>query len=227
MLQMACIDPHSRICYLLCRPIVEIAYEWLYLFRALFNVFTWRDPILSFWVSIIGPIVTIVLHLIPWRVLFGVTGVLLWGPQNWVFRVIGERKGIAPPDMDKIIRKGKKTGDDEPDLKEEPLLCNDTDDNRPVDNAGLGQSNLRHIVVPYSPLMYNHRFYDWPPEPEYARVSKQDPQSTATVDLMPSIVDHAKSAYTLSTKDGNTSQRKERRSWRTGLSARRFDKKQA
>jgi hypothetical protein len=141
--------------------------------------------------------------------------------------VIRERKGIPPPDMDKIIRKEKKTDDDEPDLKEEPLLCNTTDDNRPVDYAALGQSNVRHIVVPYSPLMYNHRFYDWPPEPEYARVSKDDPQSKARIDLMPSIVDDAKSVYKSSTQDGDSSERKEKRSWRTGLSARRFKKKPA
>jgi hypothetical protein len=42
------------------QPIVEIALEWLCLFRALFNVFTWRDPILSFWISTVGPFVVIV-----------------------------------------------------------------------------------------------------------------------------------------------------------------------
>lgn len=168
----------------------------------------------------------VVLHLFPWRVVFGVTGVFLWGPQNWVFRVIAERKGIHPPDMDKIIRKRKKeTENDEPELKEEPLFCNDTVDNRPVDYAALDQSNVRHIVVPYSPLMYNHRFYDWPPEPEYARVSKEDPQSKARIDFMPSVLDDAESVYTLKT-EGGSSEHKEKRSWRKGLSSRRFKTKQ-
>jgi hypothetical protein len=142
--------------------------------------------------------------------------------------VIAERKGIHSPDMDKIIRKRKKkTENDEPELKEEPLFCNNTDDNRPVDYAALDQSNVKHIAVPYSPLMYNHRFYDWPPEPEYARVSKQDPQSKSRVDFMPSVLDDAESVYTLHTEgDGNSSERKEKRSWRKGLSSRRFKKKQ-
>jgi hypothetical protein len=28
---------------------------------------------------------------------------------------------------------------------------------------------VQHVVVPYGPLMYQ-RFYDWPPEPQYAQV---------------------------------------------------------
>jgi hypothetical protein len=172
--------------------------------------------------------VVIVLHLFPWRAVFAVTGVLLWGPQNWLFRVIAEKKGIHPPDMDKIIKKGKKkTGDDEPELKEAPLFCNDTDDNQPVDYAALEQSNVRHIAVPYSPLMYNHRFYDWPPEPEYARVSKEDPQSKARIDFVPSVLDDAESVYTLHSEDGGSSNnRKERRNWRKEFSSRRFKRKQ-
>ena len=107
------------------------------------------------------------------RLVFAVAVVLLWGPQNWLFRVIAERKGIHPPKMDKIIRKRKKkTGDAEPELKEESFFCNDTDDNRPVDYVALDQSNVRHMAIPYSPFMYNHQLYDWPPEPEYARVTK-------------------------------------------------------
>ena len=38
---------------------------------------------------------------------------------------------------------------------------------------------IQHVVVPYSPLNYQ-RFYDWPPEPEYARV-KKGPPSALTV----------------------------------------------
>ena len=158
------------------RPIVEIAYEWLYLFRALFNIFTWQDPILSFWISLIGPVVVVVLHFFPWRIVLGVTGLLLWGPQNWLVRVIRERKGISPPDLDKIIRTNKiQTDDAEMELAEEPLFSNSTDENRPIDYSSLDRSDVRHIAVPYTPLLYNHRFYDWPPEPDYARVMKEDP----------------------------------------------------
>ena len=152
---------------------------------------------------------------------------LLWGPQNWLFRVVAERRGIHPPDMDKIIRKRKKTGDDEPELKEEPLVCNDTDDNRPVDYAALDQSNVRHVAVPYSPFMYNHRFYDWPPEPEYARVTKEDPQSKARIDFVPSVLDDSESVYTLYTEGSRrSSKRNEQRSWLKELSPQRFKKKQ-
>lgn len=161
------------------QPIIEIAFEWLCLFRALFNLFTWRDPILSFWVSIIGPVVVLVLHFFPWRILMGVAGLALFGPQNWVFRVIRERKGIFPPDMDTIVRKKKKKKDDVGEPEEEPLFINSTFENEPLDYSTIDQSEVRHIVVPHSQLMYSHRFYDWPPEPDYARVKADSPDEMA------------------------------------------------
>lgn len=33
---------------------------------------------------------------------------------------------------------------------------------------------MKQVIVPYTPLKYN-RFYDWPPEPEYARVYASPP----------------------------------------------------
>lgn len=164
------------------QPIVEIAYEWIYLFRALFNIFTWQDPILSFWVSIIGPIVAVVLHLFPWRIVLGVVGILFWGPQNWIIRILRERKGVSPPDMDIIVKKKKTKADNGVDMMEQDLcFSNDTNGNEPYYST-LNTTNVKHIAVPYSQLSYNPRFYDWPPEPEYARVLKEDPQSKYIVE---------------------------------------------
>jgi hypothetical protein len=154
------------------QPIVEIALEWLCLFRALFNIFTWRDPILSFWISIIGPVLVVVLHVFPWRWVMGIVGLLVMGPQNWFLRVMRERKGDEEPfDVDKIVK--KKRAKKEPKPEELPLFSMYAPDNRPVSNSDVDQSNVRKIVVPYSPLMYQ-RFYDWPPENEYARVRAED-----------------------------------------------------
>lgn len=145
---------------------IEMGYLCLYPFRALFNIFTWQDPILTFWVSIICPFVATLLYLFPWRIFFGIAGSVLFGPQNWLIRVINERKGILPPDMDTVIvrKKGKADGNDEIDESEPaPLFCNNTDENRAIHYSALDQTNVKHIVIPYTPLMYNHRFYDCPP----------------------------------------------------------------
>jgi len=164
------------------QPIIEIALEWLCLVRALFNVFTWRDPILSFWISIVLPVIIVILHLFPWRLVLAVVGLALFGPQNWVLRVMRERRpGYEPPDFDKIIKTKKPaTSDDSEDggdhQKDEDalLFSNFAPDNRQLCNQDFDGSNVRKVVVPYSQLMYQ-RFYDWPPENEYARVVAEDP----------------------------------------------------
>jgi hypothetical protein len=158
------------------QPIVEIALEWLCLFRALFNIFTWRDPILSFWISIIGPVL-LSFSIFSWRWVMGIVGLLLMGPQNWLLRVMREQEEHYEPfDADKIVKKkrAKKETKSGPESEELPLFSMYTPDNRPVNNSDVDQSNVRKIVVPYSPLMYQ-RFYDWPPENEYARVRAEDP----------------------------------------------------
>lgn len=171
------------------QPIVEIALEWLCFFRALFNVFTWRDPILSFWVSILGPIVVVILHLFPWRVVLGILGLVLFGPQNWLLRVIRERKeGDDEFDPDKIVKKTKAKMDIENAEREEaPLFSMYAPDNRPISQADIDNFDVRKVVVPYSQLMYQ-RFYDWPPENEYARVIAEDaPTGEAEfTEMMPS-----------------------------------------
>lgn len=168
------------------QPIVEIALEWLCLFRALFNIFTWRDPMLSFWFSILGPVVVIVLHLFPWRIVFGVAGMLFFGPQNWLLRVVREhRDSYQPPDPDKIIKKKPVVnGQEDEIMKASPLFSDFAPDNRQLwDTDFDSASSVREIVVPDSRLMYQ-RFYDWPPENEYARVEAEDPPaSDAGVDF--------------------------------------------
>lgn len=157
------------------QPIVEMALGWLCLFRALFNIFTWRDPFLSFWISIFGPLVVIVLHLLPWRFMMGVLGIVLVGPQNWVLRVLQERReGWEPYDPDKIVKKKKNPKERKKvNSGELPLFSMYTPDNFPVSNTEIDSSNIREVLVPDSQLMYN-RFYDWPPENEYARVKAEE-----------------------------------------------------
>jgi hypothetical protein len=47
-------------------------------------------------------------------------------------------------------------------------------DNRLIDEDELDKSDLRLIANPHSQLMHG-RFYDWPPEPDYASVYASGP----------------------------------------------------
>ena len=62
-------------------PLTGAALSFLSVFRGMFNVFTWRDPFLSFWVSLFGVLVTIVLFFFPWRLFLFLAGCALVGPQ--------------------------------------------------------------------------------------------------------------------------------------------------
>ena len=160
------------------QPIVEIAIGWLSLFRALFNIFTWQDPILSFWISFLGPFLIVVLHLVPWRLVLGILGVVTLGPQNWLRRILRERKnGPDVFDPDRVVHpKISPIVDDNPH-QGVTLFSSYLADYGRVQHSEESERELflsdtiRQVVVPYSPLLYSHRFYDWPPESEYTRVS--------------------------------------------------------
>lgn len=62
-------------------PVICGANSFLCLFRALFNIFTWRDPFLSFWITVIGTVTAAVLFVFPWRIVLFVAGLALVGPQ--------------------------------------------------------------------------------------------------------------------------------------------------
>jgi hypothetical protein len=62
-------------------PLLGAALSFLGVFRSSFNIFTWRDPVMSFWVSVFGFFVTVILFVFPWRFFLFITGVLVIGPQ--------------------------------------------------------------------------------------------------------------------------------------------------
>ena len=154
------------------QPIVEIAQGWLFLFRALFNLFTWQDPILSFWVAVVGPALVLVLHYAPWRMVFFFAGFYCVGPQNYVIRKLREsRSDYEPPDFDKIVKKKKVAKDSHEEFQ---FFSSEAPGNQNIMYTGVEPKQVKRIVVPYSQLKYN-RFYDWPPEPQYARVYASPP----------------------------------------------------
>lgn len=67
-------------------PLMRIFRVLCNIFRAGFNATTWKDPFLSFWTLCFLVGLMLVLIFFPWRIFFGVTGLILFGPQNVVIR---------------------------------------------------------------------------------------------------------------------------------------------
>jgi hypothetical protein len=135
------------------QPIVEIVQEWLCLVRALFNIFTWQDPILSFWFAFLGPIVVLILHFAPWRIFLAIIGVCMVGPQNWLMRMLRERRAdYEPPDFDKIIK--KKKVEKEAKYEEVPYFSSESPGNRLLFFKNVDPMQVKKIVVPYGQLKY-------------------------------------------------------------------------
>lgn len=158
-------------------PIIGSTYSLLCLFRAGFNVVTWRDPILTFWLSLFCGIIAFVLFLFPWRIVLFLVGFVAVGPQNWVIRVLREQ-GHLPPNQAYTSKRADEedhaTNIDNPLGK--PVFTKDSrrqgNDPHPIGNEAIEPREIHHVVVPYGPLVYQ-RCMDWPPEPEYAQVKRE------------------------------------------------------
>ncbi|KAG7340919.1 glutamine amidotransferases class-II [Nitzschia inconspicua] len=166
------------------QPIIEMAQAPLFLFRALFNILTWQDPMLSFWVTFLCPGAALVLYLMPYRFVFGVLGLYLVGPQNYVIRLYNEsRPGYQPPDFDTIVK--KKKPEKEENYHELQFFSSEAPGNQVIRFKNVDPAQVRQIVVPTNVLKYS-RFYDWPPEPEYARAYASAPPRSQHVGRGPS-----------------------------------------
>jgi hypothetical protein len=156
-------------------PIIGSAYSFLLPFRAGFNLLTWRDPMLTFWVSVFCGILSLILFVFPWRIFLFVLGIFLVGPQNFAIRILRE-KGHLPPLPPRRMFTKKKDNIVE-DLSTLPVNQQvfTSSFREPGKELPLATPNnvdpreIHRVVVPYTPLMYQ-RFYDWPPEPQYAQV---------------------------------------------------------
>ncbi|KAL7573040.1 hypothetical protein ACA910_018732 [Epithemia clementina (nom. ined.)] len=153
---------------LLVEPFVGLAYEYLCAFRAGFNIATWQDPYLTFLLFMAIAIVTLLLFLIPWRPVLFAVGVWFVGPQNWVIRKLRER-GTLPPLKPKVH---KEEVEETVVLKQENIFHSHKrlENTMPAKTVPkVDPMEVQHIVVPYGHFMYQ-RFYDWPPEQQYATV---------------------------------------------------------
>mmetsp|Transcript_18701 Transcript_18701/g.27673 ORF Transcript_18701/g.27673 Transcript_18701/m.27673 type:complete len:1202 (-) Transcript_18701:122-3727(-) len=155
-------------------PLVGAALSFLSVARSSFNVWTWRDPFLSFWFSIFGILLAFILFIFPWRLFSFVAGIILVGPQNWVMRILRERRGIPSSTVinNENDEKSENVTNGQPLFKSHPQPNHRYTE---INAATINPKKVHHVVVPYSPLKYQNRFYDWPPEPEHCTVKIRPP----------------------------------------------------
>jgi hypothetical protein len=159
-------------------PIIGSAYSFLCLFRAGFNVVTWRDPMLTFWVSFFCGILVVVLFVFPWRLFLFVVGMLLVGPQNWLIRILRQNEYLLPEHGYKSSNKRLHMFTEEINELPTDVPIVTAADRKPGNEPKLMKKilddprEIHHVVIPNSPLIYQ-RCYDWPPEPKYATVTRE------------------------------------------------------
>jgi hypothetical protein len=127
---------------------------------------------LTFWLSIFGAILAAILFIFPWRIFLFVLGVAVVGPQNWAIRVL-RAKGLIPPIR---VKPPPQVDQDEQGLPvDQPIFCSHSRQHgdAPAKPSDIDSREVQRIVVPYNPLIYQ-RFYDWPPEPQYAQVKAEN-----------------------------------------------------
>jgi len=166
-------------------PILRILSIVLSIYRTIYSIWMWRDPILTFWISCGIILLAALLSFFPWRVALFVSGILLLGPQNWAIRVVREKfqSNDGRSKRGRFLRAFRELlKDDEGndtfskdkskklDASAQPIVhCHAPASNPLVEK--VSNDVPQHIVVPYSPLFFN-RFQDWPPaDPKHSSVS--------------------------------------------------------
>ena len=171
-------------------PITRILGVVLSIYRSFYSIVTWRDPILTFWLSIAGTISIAVLLVFPWRLVFFLVGVLFFGPQNLFVRIFREHifddtKNMRPGRIVRAFREilkddnGKAVWAKNGHTDEKNVQSNSSAVSQPLFRCHAPASNplvdrtnnveAQHIVVPYSAVFFS-RFSDWPPDPDHTRV---------------------------------------------------------
>lgn len=139
-------------------------------FRAVFNIIMWKDPFLSFWVTLFVFCLMVFLLVFPWRYLFFVVGLVGLGPQNYFLAIWFEARRIARQQQKKAKTKSLESEGSYRDLAESPLLFRNNVQMKP-------DGRHREIIVPSVPFRYN-RFYDWPPDPASTSIKEGSYSST-------------------------------------------------
>jgi len=88
-------------------PIVTILRTNNQIARAAFNLFTWKDPYLSFWVGWLLFFLIIFSLVFPYRLFAFVSGLAFVGPQNLLLRIWRERRPSATKENSQLLEKGE------------------------------------------------------------------------------------------------------------------------
>jgi len=149
----------------------------LFAVRATFNVFTWKDPMLSFWFSVLVLCLVISLILFPWRLFFFVVGLLGLGPQNYIFVHL---KGVKCLSLFKPTPVKRNSDRDSwmsvaaDHVSKSPLLFRN---NTHMKSDG----KRREVIVPGGDCVFRgNRFYDWPPDPATTSIQKETKAECST-----------------------------------------------
>jgi hypothetical protein len=74
-------NPINRIASSFLGPLMRMIRVGVYLIRIAFNVSTWRDPFLSFWIFVFLSTLCVILVFFPWRSFFLLASLVCLGPQ--------------------------------------------------------------------------------------------------------------------------------------------------
>lgn len=175
-------------------PMLEGMKVGLSLWRAGFNLLTWRDPYLTFLFQCGVISVMCVLIVFPWRIFFFVMGIGMVGPQNWLVRLIKKKttkkEAVSQDTAQKSNHKrGASLGFPLTSfgvIKSPMSKSTTTEDfrfhNHLMTSGGVdlreeksmkSSGAVYRAVVPTSPLI-SRRFYDWPPNPSLSKVDVND-----------------------------------------------------
>lgn len=157
-------------------PMLQAARSFLCAIRQIINILTWQDPILSFWVTL-GLIASgLVLLIFPFRLFFLALGLVILGPQNYIFITfinpsflenLKSKKEAKRQAKKARVAKEKFTGIPE----NQPIIsCHTSDNSQPISLtfSDVDKKALHQVCVPYSQLTYRRDNY-WPPQPEYGK----------------------------------------------------------
>eukprot|EP00804_Cyclotella_cryptica_P011642 CCRYP_017541-RA/>CCRYP_017541-RA protein AED:0.05 eAED:0.05 QI:693/1/1/1/1/0.87/8/165/965 len=170
-------------------PVLEILKVGLSLFRSGFNLFTWRDPYLTFLFQAGSLVLTCILIVFPWRWFFFLAGLGCVGPQNIFVRIMLERSTKKREDRSTPQNISKKKDKKNRNFFKSTTGPGRIDQTSEISNSfkfhnhllttgGIdlrtekkkSSSVLYRAVIPNSPLI-SRRFYDWPPNPSLSHVA--------------------------------------------------------
>mmetsp|Transcript_26725 Transcript_26725/g.57465 ORF Transcript_26725/g.57465 Transcript_26725/m.57465 type:complete len:1125 (-) Transcript_26725:1193-4567(-) len=173
-------------------PGLEALKVGLSVWRAVFNLFTWRDPFLTS-LFLFGAIFLLcVLIVFPWRLLFFGVGFGVVGPQNWLARIYRKKHPKKKKSPDKL-EASQKAADNKSKKNKTPKktigpsknfqfhnhLTTDHGIDVREEKSNKSTHSVHRAVVPNSPLI-SRRFYDWPPNPSLSKVDIYSEEKNVT-----------------------------------------------